>query len=264
MPQQKPAQESTPTHNGTDALAATPPPLPPMFTGTVTLVTPEAPTSSNTHRHEPWITLVKAIAWPVVALIVLWTFHDPAIKMVNQLADAIFYSASTRFGLGSFTFEMQQEAVSQGIPAVGFVIGHLSPPAVEVLLQSGGNPVGLVGEDQHRDACTLPSTNRLNSISELEKQGLVTLTPLPLQEFQTLLNGLPLKKLSPLGKPSADSWTEYAPCSSLSADHAKELRDEMYRPTEMGKRAFGLIVASVASQLRGAPQGSLSETPKPK
>ena len=128
--------------------------------------------------------LLKAILWPLIVIIIVFTYH-------NDISD--MFRNSSKVSLGSFSMEMQREAKNQGSAELSNIIQELSVLGIKRLLSMGifGN-YGLIGTRReysgHEGGYTLAPD--ISSWEELINNGLVETENFKINELVKLFKTL--------------------------------------------------------------------------
>lgn len=209
----------------------------------ITLIIPKEDQPNNkfsdTKALEHFVTLVKALAWPILILFLFVVLRVPLTQTIELLPQK--FSESTKFSVGSLSFEIQQSAKATGNPELANLIGGLSPKAVETLLKVGKTTTSLVSYSPDSQIYYLPDEEELDALAELENKKIVEFSPMPIAEFRKFPAALSLKKL--------ENSTGYSPSRPLTANEEDALKKENRRLTEVGQKAFELIIQVVSQQL---------------
>ena len=217
---------------------------------TITLITPKDLDKTSERLgiryFETSVSLIKAIAWPFIVLLLFVILHEPIIKLIKLLPDRV--AQSTKISVGSLSFEIQQAATASGNPELADLIGGLSTSAIEELLSLGKSFHRYVGSNDEEQIYYIPNETIKRTLLELEKAGLLKFD-MPMDEFDRFLNGLNLVRVNP----NDVNDTGYKPTRPLSPDEKNKLKAQDYSLTPVGKRAFELITEVVAQNIKKVP-----------
>jgi len=89
----------------------------------------------------------------------------------------------------------------------------------------------------------------MSTLRELEDKDLLYFLT-PIDKFQDFLKTLPLKQASGIG---------YRPTRQLTPNEKARIGEEFYGLTELGQRAFSLIIEAVSQQLQKPVQSGEGE-----
>ena len=219
----------------------------PPLEANITLITPEKNPSKTSifdlKTFEAFVALVKALAWPLLILYLFAVLRVPLTKTIELLPQK--FSESTKFSVGSLSFEIQQSAEARGNPELGKLIGGLSPKAVETLLKIGKTTTSLVSYSPDSQTYYLLDDQEMDALSELDNKNIVEFIGMPFDEFRRFLENLHLKK--------QENRLGFNPTRRLTVQEEDALKKQNYRLTEEGQKAFDLIIQVVSQQLENPP-----------
>jgi len=114
------------------------------------------------------VDLTKAAVWPMAALILFFSLRSPITSSVNEIPTLI--RSAHKVSVGKFTLEtILKEA---GIPPdIRKSLARVSRPGLVLLLDTGRIGWGYLRKNWESDE------ERANAIRELQKEGLITITP---------------------------------------------------------------------------------------
>jgi hypothetical protein len=220
-------------------------------TATIQLVIPKeafqpTPPPKQPSALELVVQLVKAAAWPVLALVVILSIRAPLIRSANLLPKMLEQSTSAKVSAGGLSIEIQRAATAAGIPQLGELIRGLSPEAVELLLDTGKRRQGYVGSSREREY-TFPSAADKKVLLELKEKGLLAFE-MPFEEYEAFVSHLALE-------PAPGSWGERVGLRAtrpLTEEEVRKLRQQTYFLTDRGKKAYDLVLDAVKRELRAS------------
>ncbi|MDQ2854886.1 MAG: hypothetical protein M3R68_01040 [Acidobacteriota bacterium] len=221
-----------------------------VFKAEVTLVTPKESTGKPENLRlkyfELSVSLIKAAAWPLLALIVLWWLRAPISAITQRLPDMIEHADSVKLsaGTGGVAVELQRAAQAAaraaGRPELAERMGDLSPAAIAELIRANTSRMMIVGTGFEANSYSLPSEEQLKVAMELEKKGLVEFGPMPYDQFDAYLKQLPLKVDERPGDRKL-----YRATRPLTPIEDQKLKEEYYRLTKNGEQVYKFIVDSI-------------------
>jgi hypothetical protein len=77
--------------------------------------------------------LAKALAWPVLAVLLLVSFWTPLHTLMNTVPQLL--SSSEEVSIGGATFHLRKSFVDQAPPEVKEILGDLGPEEVQIILE---------------------------------------------------------------------------------------------------------------------------------
>ena len=223
-----------------------PPEKPKSYEAIVTLVTPSDKKSESSFLKffETFTTLIKAIAWPLVALLLFLTLRGH----LNVLLDRIPSSQSTKIAVGSLSLEIQQAAQAAGNPQLAALIGDLSPKALETLLNTGKERYkSLVTYNLEDNILTIPDEKKFAVLEELQAKNLIKLTIQP-DDYMNLLSRFGLKKRD--YQFGTEGEVVFIGIRNLPNKQREKITPMGFELTSDGQRAFDLIIDSVVNLLK--------------
>jgi hypothetical protein len=199
---------------------------------------------------------MQQVAWPLVALIILFTLKQP---LISKLLEA------EQFSVGSFSLKVHERAVMTGNPELANSLSGLSQRAIELLMDTGDKNMRVISRNEKNE----PESLFLDKVAyaELDAKGLL-LGPEPYTEFIKWAQSLP-------GKSSIRYKTEYGEITFLRPDQLytifeaydfsteqlakedrKRLLDAAYTLSDKGRQVWRLIAKVVSEQLSMRPVGN--------
>lgn len=221
---------------------------------TVNLVNDKPPDAINKLELIKWmIDLVKAMIWPALIVYLFLELKGPLQQVLTELPEKV--SEAQKISLGSFSLEVEHQAIQTGGMKLADTLRNLSPQSIAELMQIGNNVNRLVGEGHQESAdhftYFLPGPGFTNILDELAKHGLVKFDVDP-QSFDTLVHQLPLKETGGTTGRGERLTVEYTTTRPLTPEEQAQLFKQMYQLTDLGKRAFDSVVSAVVQQLRSS------------
>jgi hypothetical protein len=200
--------------------------------------------------------LLKAILWPLIVIIVLFTYH-------NDISD--MFRSSSKVSLGSFSMEMQREAKNKGSAELSKIIQNLSVPGIKRLLSMGTfGSYGLIGQRReysgNEGGYTLAPD--ISSWQELVNAELVTTENFKIDELVKLFKTLKAEEISVFYDEQGSSstfkdskypyqGTEYfIATSKLTPELLRKLEGYSIILTDSGRKAIDIIVETTAKQIK--------------
>jgi hypothetical protein len=186
------------------------------------------------------VDLLKALAWPVLALYFLVVYREPLRAKLEQ---------TTKVSVGSLVVEMMQTTLANiGDPALAKELPHLSRPAYEQLLSMQGKDdlrlfssiEGLVVDGD--EGIVLANTEKLAVARELTRMGLVESSE-PLEGFIQFAEALPQE---PSLIPNVGTWILE---KSLSDTQYRRLTSHACRITPRGQKLYEVMIGVILSTL---------------
>ena len=114
--------------------------------------------------------LIKSLSWPIVALIVLLTFHGPLARVISLVPQKL--EDATKVTIGTLSVEIQQKALMQGQTKVADGFSKLSPGAVARLLRYGkGTTHSVISHNLEGTRLNYPEPMSMKYELELQKVG---------------------------------------------------------------------------------------------
>jgi len=233
------------------------PPKQPRFDALVTLVTPKEssgkPENLKLKYFELTVSLIKAAAWPVLILFVLWWLRAPIRTIAHKLPQMIEHADSVKLsaGTGGLAVELQRAAQAAareaGRPELAERIGDLSPAAIAELIRQNVSSQIIVGTGIEPNTYTFPTDEEYKVIFELEKKGLLKFGPMTFEQFEAFIKQLPLKPEGLLGERQS-----YRASRPLTPDEERKLKEQYYRLTDGGEQVYKFIVNSIIQEAQPA------------
>jgi len=210
---------------------------------------PPPPQPAGARAYFPlWTELLKAIAWPLLALTFFIMFHSPIARTIALIPDKL--EKADKGNIGSLSWEIKQQAKEQGGSDLAERVGTLSPAAIEELVKTPRDgSMGFVSSLSGRqNAYTIPFESRITAFLELEAAQLLRFKD-PLADWLAYVAKLPLQtdesvKLS-YGR------TVFA-TEPLTPQQHRKLDEQSYELTPKGKQAVEAIVTAIGEQLKAA------------
>lgn len=199
---------------------------------------------------------LKTILWPLIVIIVLFTYH-------NDISD--MFRNSSKVSLGSFSMEMQREAKNQGSAELSTIIQELSVPGIKRLLSMGNYGIyGLIGQRRednlNEGGYTLPPD--ISNWEELIDADLVGTENFEINEVIKLFKTLKAEEITVYYDDQGSSstfkdskypyqGTEYfLATSKLTPENIRKLEGYSIRLTDNGRKALDIIVETTAKQIK--------------
>lgn len=197
------------------------------------------------------VSMVKGLAWPLLLIILVFLYHDSIRKTFDELPNLI--SHAQKLSVGGLSVEIETQALQKGGVGLAQVLNKLSPKDIEQLLLTGTHYIIIVGTTQRTDEYTLPNPAVMESLGNLEKNGLVKFTNreghrISLQEFEAKFKALPWAKQANQDKMGDSERVTFRLARPLSQDEKFILQTE-YSVTDLGKTAFDSVITAIAQQL---------------
>lgn len=104
----------------------------------------------------------RAIAWPVVVLVIVFSMFAPLKKTIELVPELL--SQSTKITIAGVSVELNQRLSDQVSPRLKRALENLSPEAIRIMISSRKSMVFGTAEDAKNPA-----------LFELEKAGLITI-----------------------------------------------------------------------------------------
>jgi hypothetical protein len=231
------------------------------FDGVITIVMPkEAGGKTENPRlkyFELTVSLIKAGAWPLLALIVLWSLRVPIGTIAHKLPDMIASADSVKFSAGTAGVAVELQRAAQaaaraaGRPELAQSIGDLSPAAIAELIRENMSRQIIVGNGAQPQLYTLPTDEQFKVIFELEKKGLVEFGPLPLEQFDSFVKNPPFQVEDTSGERKV-----YRATRPLTPAEELKLNAEYYRLTKAGEQVYHYIVDSIIQESKPNTPGA--------
>jgi hypothetical protein len=203
--------------------------------------------SSNYPAIALIVDALKALAWPLLALMFFLTFQDAIRRTIVLVPDKL--EKADKVNIASLSWEIQQRAREEGGPELARRVGTLSVGAVKELLAAPRNGIqGVVSgysDSNGKRGFSVPPNDRFDGLRELESAQLVKFT-------ESLKTWLPfvrsLLAMQSNGEQLPDGsrivWPE-----SLTAVQRERLDRQNYELTPKGRQALEAIVETIGEQL---------------
>lgn len=215
------------------------------FEAKITLISPKDERPSSETRVLKYINtftpLIKAFAWPLIALIIFLLLRG----QVNNFFEQLPYSQSAKVGVGSFFFEIKQAAREVGDPRLAKLLEGLSADALEALMKMRGGYQALVSYRPDYSQYTVESEKTIKVYQELERSGLAKFRIDPQKYYQSLQE-LGLKRVEDANE-AGQVFQPARPLNESERDRAASLGVNL---TPTGEKALDLITTVVVQQLQ--------------
>jgi len=192
------------------------------------------------------VELVRAMAWPMLALLVLILFYKPIRLAITGIAEK--FGTANKLTFGSLSIEIANKARELGDPVLAAGIGALSPVAIEQLLRaptSGSKSLLAWAHLESARGLYLPPPPEISALAELETRGLVVFTT-PLKPFVEQIRNLPLVTAA-----STSDLVGYLSPYPPDSDEERALFRQTFTLTKSGLNAVEAIIRAVSSQFAG-------------
>lgn len=195
------------------------------------------------------IKLLQPIAWPIVALVVLFSLRQPILSKLSE---------AEQLSVGSFSLKVHERAQMSGNPELANYISGLSQRAIELLMDTGSKLMSAVAKDEKGD----PKSLYLNDLAyiELDEKGLLS-GPEPYAQFIKWAESLPgntsilyitgdghMTRMRPDEPYEVYEYIEFK-TGELSEDDKQRLLRAKVTLNDKGMRVWRLIARVVAEQL---------------
>lgn len=193
------------------------------------------------------VALMKAIAWPILALVFFILFDNPIRRTIALIPDKL--EKADKATIGSLSWEIQRRAREQGGSDLAMRVGNLSSAAVEELIKTPRDgSMGFVSTYARPDVPTayiVPADSRMKGFRELESAQLLKFRE-PLSQWLDYLASLPMRedKTSPV-----PYGRTLIPVRPLTGERKRRLEEQSYELTPKGTLAVEAIVKAVGEQL---------------
>jgi hypothetical protein len=194
------------------------------------------------------VKLVQALAWPALAFFLFIFYRDPFSRSIEQIPDLIGHASEMK--LGSVSFKIEQKAQASSDTKLADALRGLSPDARRILLERGDSYMN-IWTPVDVDGVTVYSRPKISAaFQELLDRKLV--------EFTGPRNSNGMEPVSSTRKDPRDlglvlaqgaiTWAgdvvheDFKPSRALTQADLDWLKHESYRLTELGKKAFDVIV----------------------
>lgn len=211
------------------------------------LKTPAGEPKARAERQSGIVLLVdlaKAVAWPVLIMVLVIVFFAPIRKTLNLVPMKI--ESASKASIGSMSWEIERQALRQGGPELAQRVGRLSPAAIEELINTQRDTQVQLASDE-RMLISLPNNDRLIALRELREAGLISFEE-PLEGFVDFMTTLPLAD-----QPSVNARRRVLrSVVPLSPQQLTRLGKETYGLTPKGVLAIESILRALAEQLQAS------------
>lgn len=177
------------------------------------------------------VKLIAALAWPVIVLCILVRFSNPLSETASLLPDLVRHA--TKVTAGGVTLEINEQAQASGGVELAVALKGLSPQARKLLLQVGESYWTQWSPDGKRGYISGSSPEPL---TELYQRKLMSFTDNP-DQFDRFV-----RSLGTLSYDAEASILKLQPAKKLSTDQEKRLRAQQFHLSELGKRAYDIIL----------------------
>jgi len=211
--------------------------------------------SNSKSTFENVIELLKVVLWPLIVIIILFTYH-------RDVSDMFRYSSKVSYG--SFSMEMQREAKSQGSEELSEIIQGLSVPGIKRLLSMGN--VGIHALIGQRSDSELEGGYLLNpdiySWEELINANLVATENIKIDDLVKLFKSLGAEENMVYYDDNGSSSTfkdpsypyegieYYISNSKITPEISRKLEGYSIQLTAKGQKALNIIVETTAKQIK--------------
>jgi hypothetical protein len=193
------------------------------------------------------VELVKATAWPLLALVFFLLFQQPIRRTIALVPDKL--EKADKAAIGSLSWEIQRHATEQGGNDLAVRVGTLSAAAVEELLKTPRDgSMGFVSKYTRSNLPTayiLPSESRMNGFRELESAQLLKFRE-PLGDWLEFVSSLHMQDDKTFDRSYGRT---VAPSKPLTSEQRARLEGQYYELTPKGTQASEAIVKAVGQQL---------------
>ena len=206
--------------------------------------------SAGIKAFEIFTRLIGSLAWPLLILFVFLYLRGQVTQVLSALPKKL--SESTKFSLGTLSFEAGQTANATGSADIAKVIEGLSANAVTILLEVGNSSSMFAYSAPGQEEYWFPSKGIFDALNELEQKKMLTFK-IPMTEYMKSLAGI---ALTPALQEARDELMNTNPQISypagrkLTQGDVEILQRQSYELTPAGKRAFRLIVDTVTKNLK--------------
>ncbi len=206
--------------------------------------------------------LLKAALWPIIAVIVFFSYKDDIGKVIGIIPKK--FEDSSKITMGSITLEIEKTARSSGNAELGKIIKNLSERGISKLLTLGQSSHMVMyntanshgGPEEHN----FKTPSDMDVLLELEKNGLLTGDG-SVEEFFDFVKSLDhtteVVYAYPDGTESQSSSDDAFRVERLKIEHAilskqqyKKLDDYTVRLSDDGRKAFEIVIKVIADQIK--------------
>jgi len=189
------------------------------------------------------VELVRTLVWPAILIGAFIAFRQPIQTIAEELP--LKFSAATKVSVGSLVLEIQQQAKATGNPQIAMLLGKLAPEAIKLLLETGRNPMGLVGKGPS-DTFSIPDEKNLKVIKELQAHGLVDSA----EDIDGFLAWVYGGRFHFQPNRSDLGHQTFQPTTPLLPPETDRLNRQSYKLNSLGKMAWQAVLDAVLEQLR--------------
>lgn len=189
------------------------------------------------------VDLLKALAWPALALYVLAVYREPIRRLVLIVPAKL--EQTSKVSIGSLVVEMQTTLANIGDPELANELPHLSRSAYEQLLSMQNEDAVLTlvtfsgTADEH--GILLPSSEEIEVARELTRMGLIESSE-PLEEFIQFIEVLPQS-------PTPYDGGTWILRDSLSEIDYQRIVVHSCKITPRGQRLYEVLIGVILSTL---------------
>jgi hypothetical protein len=137
---------------------------------------PSETTPQKSSKMDQFISLAKAVSWPVVVLVLYFQLRVPITKLFEELPKAL--SQSSKLTIGSLSVDIQR-SVALSDSHLAEKLKGLSEGDIQELLDLYPNGWGWVGSSDDKTHYYFTKEDKIDRWKKLEKLGLVTFTMAP-------------------------------------------------------------------------------------
>ena len=208
---------------------------------------PQATSAKDTFGNI--VKIVQSLAWPVLVMLLFIFYRDPFSRTIDQIPDLI--SHATEMQVGSVSLKIEQKAASSSDTRLADALKGLSPDARRILLEAGESYTTIWGTIENNGTTYYAKNDVKPGFQELVQRKLV--------EFVGPRNPNGPRSVTPTEKDPRDLDLTPAPPGAVNFgdDHRPEIfvpkkpltpeelvwiDQEEFRLTDLGKKAFDIIV----------------------
>lgn len=194
------------------------------------------------------VKLIQSLAWPGLVLLLFIFYRDPFSRTIDQVPDLVGHA--TEMKVGSVSLEIEQKAESSNDTRLADALKGLSPDARRILLERGDSYMRIWSAVDNHGTTYYTRSNITPGFQELVQRKLVEFIGPRKPDGSELI--IPTEKdpksLHLMPAPGAISYGGNTPpeifkaSEALTPDELAWLNQEEYRLTELGKKAFDVIV----------------------
>ncbi|MFT3794721.1 hypothetical protein [Flavobacterium sp.] len=198
---------------------------------------------------ENTIELLKTLLWPVIILFFFFGYKTEIDQMIAVLPQK--FENSSKFSVGSFSFEIEQKAKKSGNEELGEIIKGLSSPAIRKMITMGQGGQSIVNHTSDNSEFALSSD--FDALLELEASGLVQ-SDVPLKEFRSYFEQLKPQERDIQSK-TADGQPirktrRFVYANKLKPEQLQYLSGVRVALSEKGKKAFAIVLQVIGEQIK--------------